>query len=349
LENFRKHLIQQGTIIKDVLIELSSLGADTILFVVDSNGILKGSVTDGDIRRGLIKGISIDHPIDDVITTTPKFIRKTDVDVEKIIEYREADYKAVPIVDDMGTVVDIINFRHLHSYLPVDAVIMAGGMGQRLRPLTDQLPKPLLTVGDKPILAHGIDRLCQFGIQQFWISINYLGHKIVEYFGNGDDRNVNISYIREETPLGTIGSISLVKEFKHDYILVSNSDLLTNIDFEHFFMDFLKQGADLAVVTIPYQVNVPYAIFETSEGYVTKLKEKPTYTYYSNGGIYLFRKEVLQYIPENAFFNATDLMEILLKENKKVYSYPFRGYWLDIGNPDDFQKAQQDIRQIHFK
>lgn len=349
MDTYKKHLIPEGTIIKEALVQLSNLGADTILFVVDGEGKLVGSVTDGDIRRGLIKGVSIDMPIGDVITANPKFIRKGDSDIARIIEYREADYRVIPILDNESRIIDIINFRHLHSYLPIDVVIMAGGMGQRLRPLTDSLPKPLLRVGEKPILEHGIDRLCTFGIKNFWISINYLGDKIIAHFKDGKHKNVEISYVQETNPLGTIGSISLVKDFRHDYILVANSDLLTNLDFEHFFLDFLKHDADLGVVTIPYQITVPYAIFETNDGLVTNLKEKPTYTYYSNGGIYLFKKQVLDYIPDNTFFNATDLMELLLKENKKVYSYPFRGYWLDIGNPDDYQKAQQDINEVNFK
>ena len=244
--------------------------------------------------------------------------------------------------------VNVINFREIDSYLPVDAVIMAGGRGQRLMPLTEKTPKPLLKVGDKPIIDHNLTRLSLFGIDDFWISINYLGEQIEGYFGNGSERNIKISYVREDQPLGTVGAISMIDDFQHEYILITNSDLLTNLNYEHFFLEFLRRDADLAVVTIPYNVTIPYAVLETNNGHVVNFKEKPTYTYYSNGGIYLVKRSVLDVIPPNKNFNATDLMEQLIANNKKVFSYPLIGYWLDIGSPEDYQKAQIDIKNINF-
>jgi NDP-sugar pyrophosphorylase family protein len=225
---------------------------------------------------------------------------------------------------------------------------MAGGKGQRLLPMTENIPKPLLKVGGKPILEHNFDRLVTYGINDFWISVNYLGEQIESYFGNGSSKNVNISYVKESESLGTVGAVSLINDFKHEYVLIANSDLLTNIDYEHFFLDFLSQDADMAVVTIPYQVNIPYAVLETNEGRVLNFKEKPTFTYYSNGGVYLFKRQIIDLIPKNSFFNATDLMEKLIKENYKVISIPFAGYWLDIGKHDDFEKAQNDIKNVSF-
>ena len=162
-------------------------------------------------------------------------------------------------------------------------------------------------------------------------------------------KNIKIKYIWEENPLGTIGAVSKIDNFKHDYILVTNSDLLTNLDYEHFFLDFLKKGADLAILTIPYQVNIPYAVLETvGEAEVKSFREKPTYTYFSNGGIYLMKREVLKYIPKETFYNATDLMEDLIKNGLRVTSYPFSGYWLDVGKHEDFNKAQFDIQNLKF-
>jgi NDP-sugar pyrophosphorylase family protein len=152
----------------------------------------------------------------------------------------------------------------------------------------------------------------------------------------------------EDVALGTIGAVSKIDNFRHDYILVMNSDLLTNIDYEHLFLDFINKDADFAVVSIPYQVKIPYAVLETEEGQIKSFKEKPTYTYYSNGGIYIMKKSVLQHLPKNTFFNATDLMDKLIAENLKVVSYPLIGYWLDIGKHEDFIKAQNDIKQIKF-
>lgn len=343
---YKDHLILSGSKVKEALLLLNELSQDAILFVVDVDDKLIGSLTDGDVRRGLINGFTIDSYIDEIIQDNPRFITKGENNLEKIIEYREEDFRVVPIVDENHKVLNVINFRIIRSYLPIDAVIMAGGRGQRLQPLTDNVPKPLLKVGDKAIMEHNLDRLALFGIDDFWVSVKYLGEQIEEYFGKGTEKNVKIEYIWENEPLGTIGAVSQIENFEHEYILVTNSDLLTNIDYEQFFLEFLRQDADLAVLTIPYQVNVPYAVLETYNGTVKSFKEKPTYTYYSNGGIYLVKKEALKFIPKNSFFNATDLMEELIRNDLKVVSFPFSGYWLDVGKHEDFQKAQIDIKNI---
>ncbi|QSW87452.1 MULTISPECIES: nucleotidyltransferase family protein [Flavobacterium] len=343
---YKDHLILSGSKIKEALLQLNILAQDAILFVVDVNDKLIGALTDGDVRRGLIKGFTIDSLIDDIIQENPRFIVKGENNLEKIIEYRKGDFRIIPVVDENRKVVNIINFRIIKSYLPIDAVIMAGGRGQRLQPLTNYTPKPLLKVGDKAIMEHNLDRLALFGIDDFWISVKYLGEQIENYFGDGKTKNVKIEYVWEDEPLGTIGAVSQIKNFEHDFILVTNSDLLTNIDYEQFFLEFIREEADLAVLTIPYQVNIPYAVLETTKGQVKSFKEKPTYTYYSNGGIYLFKKDMLQYIPKNTFFNATDLMEELINKNLKVISFPFIGYWLDVGKHEDFEKAQIDVKLI---
>jgi dTDP-glucose pyrophosphorylase len=343
---FKDHLIKRGSSVKQALGQLNELSLDAILFVVNEQDQLIGALTDGDIRRGLLKDYSVSDPIDGIIQGNPKYIRKGDNNIEKIISYRKEYYRILPVLDDQDRVVNVINFRNTKSYLPLDAVIMAGGRGQRLQPLTDTIPKPLLKVGDKPIMEHNLDRLASYGIDDFWVSVKYLGEQIESYFGDGKAKNIKIEYVWESFPMGTIGAVSKIKNFEHDYILVTNSDLLTNVDYEHFFLEFIKQDADLAVLTIPYQVNIPYAVLETENNTIKSFKEKPTYTYYSNGGIYLMKKEVLQYVPESFFFNSTDLMEKLIEKKYKVISYPFFGYWLDIGKHDDFKKAQTDLMQL---
>jgi dTDP-glucose pyrophosphorylase/mRNA-degrading endonuclease RelE of RelBE toxin-antitoxin system len=348
MRNFREHLIFSGSTIKEALIKLDILAKDAILFVTDKQDRLVGSLTDGDVRRALIKGLTIDKEVDTIIQTNPKFIKKGDQDIQKIIEYREGNFRILPVVDYDNKVVNVINFREVRSYLPMDVVIMAGGRGQRLQPLTDTVPKPLLKVGDKAIMEHNVDRLALYGIDDFWISVKYLGEQIESYFGDGKEKNIAINYVWEDTALGTIGAVSKIDNSKHDYVLVMNSDLLTNLDYEHLFLDFIAKDADFAVVCIPYQVSIPYAVLETEDGHIKSFKEKPTYTYYSNGGIYLMKKPVLQYIPKETFFNATDLIDKLIAENLKVVSYPLVGYWLDIGKHEDFKKAQEDIQHIQF-
>ncbi|MFC4209941.1 nucleotidyltransferase family protein [Pedobacter lithocola] len=345
---YKDHLILSGSTIKQALLQFNRLGQDAILFVVDADDRLIGALTDGDVRRGLLKGFTIESRVDEIIQDNPRYIIKGENNLEKIIEYREGDFRIVPVVDENHRVVNVINFRKIRSYLPIDAVIMAGGRGQRLQPLTDAVPKPLLKVGNKAIMEHNLDRLALFGIDDFWVSVKYLGEQIENYFGKGTEKNIKIEYVWENEPLGTIGAVSKIKNFEHDYILVTNSDLLTNIDYEQFFLEFIKQKADLAVLTIPYQVSIPYAVLETNNGAVKSFKEKPTYTYYSNGGIYLMKKEMLKYIPQDIFFDAPDLMQELLNDNLKVISFPFSGYWLDVGKHEDFEKAHIDIHNIKF-
>lgn len=345
---YRDHLIISGSKIKQALLLLNELGQDAILFVVDSDDKLIGALTDGDVRRGLLKDLTIENLVDEIIQKNPKYITKGENNLDKIIAYREGNFRIVPVLDENHRVVNVINFRIIKSYLPIDAVIMAGGRGQRLKPLTDSIPKPLLKVGNKAIMEHNLDRLALFGIDDFWVSVKYLGEKIEDYFGDGKEKNIKIEYVWENEPLGTIGAVSQIKNFEHDYVLVTNSDLLTNIDYEQFFLEFINQDADLAVLTIPYQVNIPYAVLETNSGTVKSFKEKPTYTYYSNGGIYLIKREMLKFIPENAFFDAPDLMQVLIDKNLKVISFPFSGYWLDVGKHEDFEKAHIDVKNIKF-
>lgn len=346
--NYKEHLISKGSKIIEALIRLDELSEDAIIFVVDEEDRLLGSLTDGDVRRGLIKGLTTENIVDEIIQTRPKFLRKEAIDINEVIAYREEMLKILPVLDNEDRIINIINFRYMRSYLPVDAVIMAGGRGERLMPLTNTIPKPMLMVGVKPIIEHNLDRLAMYGIDDFWISLKYLGETIKAHLSDGKNKNVNIDYIWENVPLGTIGAVSKIDNFKHNYILITNSDILTNVDYESFFLDFIKSDADFSVLTIPYKITIPYAVLETEDNKIKNFKEKPTYTYYSNGGIYLMKKEVLKYLPKNSHFNTTDLMESLISKGYRVLSYPLEGYWLDIGNHEDYKRAQRDIVQIKF-
>lgn len=348
MRSYKEHLIQQGTKVKKALSMLDSLAGDAILFVVDAEDRLVGSLTDGDVRRGLIKDLTTDDAVDLFIQDNPKYILRGAYQIADIISYRKKDFKIIPILDQNHVVINVLNLRIQRSYLPLDAVVMAGGFGKRLKPLTENTPKPLLKVAGKPIIDYNVDRLRKFGIDDLWISVRYLGEQIEQHLGDGSTRNQRIKYIYESKPLGTIGAVSKVNDFSHDYVLITNSDILTTLDYEDFFMDFLEKGADMSVVTIPFQVNVPYAVMETSNNHVISFKEKPTYTYYSNGGIYLVKKEVLSRIPRDVFYNSTDLMESLIKTGDKLISYPMRNYWLDIGKHNDFEKAQEDVKHLEF-
>ena len=346
---YHKHLAHVDTSIRQALELLDQLASDAIIFLVDDENKLLGSLTDGDLRRGFIKGLAFEDHLSKFIQPNPKFIQQGKYNLKEIIALRDKFFTIFPVVDAEMKIINVVNFRHQKSYLPVDALIMAGGRGERLKPLTDNTPKPLLKVGDKPIIEHNIDRLNTFGIDDIWISVRYLGEQLVDYFKDGSEKALRINYVWEENALGTAGALALIDDFIHDHVLMMNSDLLTNIDFEDLFLFFEEQQADLVVACIPYQVNVPYAVMETNGKKVTGFKEKPTYTHYSNAGIYLMKKEVINKVPKNETFNATDLMEKLIQEGKKVVAYPLVGYWLDIGKHEDYEKAQQDIKQLKFK
>lgn len=346
MRDYKEHLINKCKTLREALAQLDVLAKDAILFVVNEEDKLLGSLTDGDVRRGLLKGKSVEDVVLDYIQPSPKSVNKSNYSLPEIIKLREQNFKVLPVLDSEEKVVNIINFRLQKSYLPLDALVMAGGRGSRLRPMTDAVPKPLLKVGDKAIIDHNIDRLRAFGIDDFHLSVRYLGEQLEAHYQSKSMNGEKINFVWEEEALGTLGAASLIKEFHHDYVLITNSDILTTLDYEDFFLDFLDKGADMAVATIPYQVDVPYAVMETSNHHVVSFKEKPTYTYYSNGGIYLVRKHLLKSIPVNKFYNTTDLMEKLIAEGGKLISYPIRQYWLDIGKPEDFDKAQEDIKHL---
>ncbi len=342
-----KHTINYGLSVRDALIKLDEIAPSSILFVVDEESKLLGSLTDGDLRRGFIKGLGFDNKLLDFVQPSPVSIKQNEYDLNQLERFRKDLLKIIPIINNDNVIVDVLDFNLRKTLIPADAVLMAGGEGKRLRPLTENTPKPLLKVGDKPIIEYNIDRLINFGIKTINLSINYLGEQLVDYFGTGESKGINIKYVTEDKPLGTIGSILLVENFYNDDIIVMNSDLLTNIDFADFFKTYKESDADMAVAATSYHVDVPYAVLEVADGVEVKsLKEKPRYTYYSNAGIYIIKKEILKMIPENQFYDITDLMERVLEMNLKLVTYPINGYWLDVGKHEDFKKAQEDIKHI---
>ena len=317
-----------------------------ILFVADTNGKIVGSVTDGDIRRGLISGYSVEDNITKIMKKDFKYIKSYE-DFEKINEYKKLDLKIVPLVTKDFKLIEFIDLTKLKSVIPVDAVIMAGGKGVRLKPYTNDTPKPMLELAGKPILAHNIDRLLSYGIKNIYISVNHLKEQIISYVQKNYS-DVNIKFIEENEPLGTIGSIKLVDDWENQDILVMNADVLTNIDFYDFFVNYKNFKDNMSIATFNIRINIPYGILDTTDKKINSLIEKPSFTYYSNAGIYLINREMLKYIPQGKKFDSTQLMEKLIDKKKKVSHFPIRGYWLDIGNAQNYAKAQDDIRFIKF-
>jgi len=341
-----KHLILTQTGILEAMEKLNNIPNSLTMFVVDQNQRLLGTLTDGDIRRGFLKGNNLLDEVDKFMTKSFSYLNTNELLPAQIKEIKKRSVKLLPILDENYKIVRVIDFSKVKTILPVDAVLMAGGRGERLRPLTDTIPKPLLKIGEKPILEHNLDRLIANGIQHHFITIRYLGEQIESYFGNGSSKNVFIRYIKEDRPLGTMGAVSLIKEFKHQHILVMNSDLFTNIEFEDFYQDFLNEDADMSVATVPYAVDIPYAVLNLDDNRIKSFKEKPTFTYYSNAGIYLIKKEMLAKIPVEKGYNATDFIQALIDSGKKVIRYPIVGYWVDIGRQEDYNKVLEIYKHL---
>lgn len=347
MRNFKEYLIKEGSSIKDALKQLNTLASDAILFIVTESNKLIGSLTDGDVRRGLLNGLSMNHQVDDFLQPKPKFIEHENYKLSDILELRDKKITIIPVLNSAHEVIDVVNFKYFKSYLPIEAVIMAGGKGSRLMPLTEKTPKPLLKVGNKEIVSYNFDWLYKYGINKQHITVNYLGDQI-RNFCNEYKSNIEFNVVEESNFMGTAGSLSLINDFSKDYILLMNSDLLTNVDYEDLFNTFIKQNSDMIVASIAHLVDLPYAIFQTKNEQIMSFEEKPTYTYYANAGIYLFKKKLLKFIPKDKVYNATDFMQDVRDAGYKLTHFPINDYWLDIGKYKDFDKAQEDVKHINF-
>lgn len=350
MELNRNNTINCEATIKEALklIDLSGESGYT-LFVIDNGNKLVGTLTDGDIRRILLKGYKIEDSILLCTNTNSRKVLKNENIFYKFNEFKQDKIRYLPLVDDNDNLISILDLHLFYGFIPVDVVIMAGGKGQRLLPLTLTVPKPMLAIGGKPIIEHNIDRLIKFGVQNIYISINYLKEKIEDYFIDGNKKNISIKYIKEDVPLGTFGAVTLVNDFEKDYILLMNADLLTDINFNDFFNSFIESNADMAVTAVSYKAEIPYAVLETDESNkVLSIKEKPKYSYLSNAGIYLFKRDLLKHIPKGKYYNTTDFMDFVIENKFKLVAFPILGYWLDIGRMDDYLKAKEDILHLNF-
>ncbi len=348
--NENNHIISPQKTIKEALIRLNSITDQNLtLFVVNDNGQMVGTLTDGDIRRALIKNAKIDSLVSQFMQKDFHYLEKNNFNIKIFQKIRSLGIKLLPLLDDNKKIIKIYDLNKIKSVIPVDAIIMAGGKGQRLLPLTTETPKPMLPLGNKPIIEHNIDRLISFGIENIYISVNYLASKIINYFNDGSTKGIKIKYIREDKPLGTAGALRNINDYYHNNLLIMNSDLFTNINFEAFYIDHLTTMADMTIASIPYNVNIPYAIFETQGNKILSFKEKPQNTYYANAGVYLLKKELLSEIPKNEFYNITDLMEKLLKQRKKIVHSTIYGYWIDIGQHSDYERAKEIVKHLDYE
>ncbi len=344
---FNNIIINQKSTILDAIAQLDALRdiSRLILFVSNDDKQIVGSLTDGDIRRALLKGKDVSDCITSICNRNFSFEKVADKYLD-FSAYRDNDLKIIPVLDVDNHLVDVIDLDKQQAQLPLECMIMAGGRGKRLSPLTDTVPKPMLKLGGMPIIERNINRLIEFGIKKIYISVKYLGEQIVEYFGDGSDKGIEIEYIWEDKPLGTAGALSLVKKFESEQVLLMNSDLLTNVNFESMYQTLLNSKADMVVASTEYRVDVPYAIFKTNGKKVIDFKEKPSKVYHVNAGIYILNRELINQIPKDTFFDITDLMESLVKSGGKLVYCPIVGYWIDIGKPVDYKQAQDFVSYL---
>ncbi|MFT5248454.1 MAG: dTDP-glucose pyrophosphorylase [bacterium] len=346
--DYKNLVIDEKKTILDALIMLNQIRdvSRLILFVSSKDGKIIGSLTDGDIRRSLAKDEDLKKKVGEICFHNFLY-EEEDKGFIELKSFQKKNILMLPLLTKDKTLSRVIDLDKTKSIIPIECMIMAGGRGKRLSPLTDTVPKPMLPLGGKPIIEYNIDRLISYGIKKIYISVKYLGEKIQEYFGDGSSKGIEIEYIWEDTPLGTAGALSLVDEFKSDQVLLLNSDLFTDVDIEEMFLELINNDADMVVASTEYKVDVPYAIFECDSNRVKTFIEKPSYTYHSNAGVYLFKKGLISKIPKNSYFDITDLMNILIEEDGKLLHNPIRGYWIDIGKTIDYENAQEFIK--HFK
>lgn len=334
------YCIPQTATIREALKQINETsGSGQMLFVLNDKQQVVATLSDGDIRRGLIAGHELAEPVGQIMFRNFRFLREDNMDIEQLREFRELKLPVVPVLDNEGRLTDIINLLKQKSILPIDAVIMAGGKGERLRPLTLTTPKPLLPVGSKAIIDHNVDRLIAYGVKNISVTVNYLAEQLEDHYRE-PRRDVQIQCVREPKFLGTMGAVRLVKEFHNDVVLVMNSDLFTDIDFEDMYLHFMENKAEMSIAAVPYTVSIPFGICDLDGRDVKGIVEKPTYNYYANAGIYMLRREILDRIPKNEFFNATDMIDALVQSKSKVIRYPLKGTWIDIGTMSEYQKVK---------
>ena len=337
--------------IRDTIKCIDRSGAISLALLIDDAGKLVSVITDGDVRRGLLHRVGLDDPVIKLLPIKEKMpnaravtasIGSDKADLLKLMQDRGV--RQIPLIDENERVVDIVLLRDLLPEVTseLQAVIMAGGSGRRLLPLTADTPKPMLPVGGRPLLERIVVQLQQAGIRQLNITTHYKPEKIVEHFGSGSSFGVDIHYVNEDLPLGTGGALRLVPRQKTP-ILVVNGDVLTGIDYRQMVDYHREHCADATIAVNSHTIEVPYGVVETEGSQIIGFREKPELHLFVNAGIYLLEPAVYEFIPEHEHFNMTDLIMRLLEAGRNVVSFPIREYWMDIGQHQQYAEAQQHL------
>ena len=332
------------------LMEASRLG---IVLVVGLDQKLLGTITDGDVRRAVLGNVKLDRTVATLLD-----LKKSTPFAEPVTAPQDADRRTLlailkqhrilhlPLVDLNQRVVALVTMDEFVTVEepPLQAVIVAGGPGDRLRPLTDDLPKPMLPVGGRPVMEFIVEQLKDVGIKQIYVTVHHKSEKITEHFGNGHEFGVDMTYVVEDRPLGTVGGLGLI-EAPQQTTLVINGDIITQVDFRAMHVYHQEHGADLTVAVQPYEVDVPYGVIECEGASVRSLAEKPRLKFTVNAGIYMLEPAAYSFIPNGERFDMTELIQRLLDAGRPVVAFPIREYWTDIGEPSDYEQAQEHVKR----
>jgi dTDP-glucose pyrophosphorylase len=347
-DRWREAIVPAGTPLLEAIAALDATGLQ-ILLVVDDDGRLVGTVTDGDVRRGILAQRPLDGPVADVMHATPTTGTPGMARDEARRAMRDARVRQLPLLDEAGRPAGLeLLDDGTTPDRPNPVVIMAGGLGKRLRPLTEELPKPLLRVGGRPLLETIIEAFADHGFRRFHLSVNYRAAQVEEHFGDGRRLGVAISYLREDEFLGTAGALSLLPDAPSEPVVVMNGDILTRVDFGQLIEFHVRTGAEMTMCVREYDVEVPYGVVEVDGERVTSLVEKPTTRHFINAGIYVLAPQVVATIAAGRRLDMTDLADRIIERGGTLSAFPIREYWLDIGHLEDFERAQADFAE-HFR
>lgn len=340
-------LVTPDITIKRVL-EIIDKSSKQIALVVDKEQKLLGTVNDGDIRRGFLRGLGLEDSIEKIYFRSPTVASIND-NKESIVRLAtQKKIHQIPLLNDNGVVVglDILDELISNKKRPNKVILMVGGLGTRLRPLTEDTPKSMLIVGSKPILQTIVEKFAEYGFINIVMCVNYKSDMIQEYFGDGSQFGVHIEYILEEKRMGTAGALSLLKEIPDAPFFVMNGDLLTNINFEHLYQYHISTNSMATMCVREYDFQVPYGVVNIQDSKITSIKEKPIHKFFVSAGIYMLNPEVIKYVQKNEFYDMPTLFEKLIEFNQNTLSFPIREYWLDIGRIEEYEKANNEYGNV---
>ena len=350
MTSWQKMIVKKDIKIIDAIRIIDSTGNQAV-FVTDNDGKLIGSVTDGDIRRGFLANISFENGVEHIMNKKPITVHAKNSKNSIIKIMKDRHLRQIPIVDDLDRVVNIETLHQLlkNSEKENWVVLMAGGMGTRLHPLTQDCPKPLLRLGDTPIIEIILKSFIEQGFKKFYVSVNYKANMIEEQLGDGSKLDCEIRYLREDNRLGTAGPLGLISHEHQQPLIVMNADLLTKVNFSQL-LDFHKiHQASATMCVRKYDFQVPYGVVEIDNHRITEISEKPVSSWFVNGGIYAINPDVLGFVPKNIFFDMPELFRALVERGHGTSAFPVHEYWLDIGRTADFEQAHSDYREIFSK